>query len=90
MLAAPLFRAAAVGWEGTPEEQGRLRMEAQLSANQVVKPGRLLVVAVATNSGFVDGRALLRAAVDDVLDHCSCALALMAVPGMVEDLGPHP
>jgi len=54
-----------------------------LCAQQV----RSTLVVMATEVRVVDGRAFLGAAVDDVLDHCSCALAMVALPRTVEDLG---
>lgn len=43
MLAPPLLRAIAHSWEGTDEEQARLRREEALERNVVVRPQRLLL-----------------------------------------------
>lgn len=43
MAAPPLLRAVARSWHGTDEEQTRLRREASLQRNVMVKPERLLL-----------------------------------------------
>jgi Kef-type K+ transport system membrane component KefB len=42
LMASPLLRLVVRGWAGTPEEESRLRREAQLAENVLLKPGRVL------------------------------------------------
>ncbi|MEZ5245587.1 MAG: cation:proton antiporter [Acidimicrobiales bacterium] len=43
MAAPPMLRRVLRNWEGTPEERQRLDLEAQLTANAVVRGGRVLI-----------------------------------------------
>ena len=43
LLAPPLLRLSVRGWSGTPEEEIRLKREAQLADNVLLKPGRVLL-----------------------------------------------
>lgn len=60
VMAAPLLRAAVRGWAGTEREQARLKREAALQANLLVRPGRLLLPSRGRPSSI---------AAAEVLDH---------------------
>jgi Kef-type K+ transport system membrane component KefB len=43
VIAPPVLRILVKGWEGSPEEQARLRREEQMATNILLKPGRMLL-----------------------------------------------
>jgi Kef-type K+ transport system membrane component KefB len=43
VMAPPLLRMLVRGWQGSEEEQARLRREEQMAANILLKPGRMLI-----------------------------------------------
>ena len=45
MLAAPVLRVLTADWKGSPEEEERLRREAKLAGNVIVRPGRVLLAS---------------------------------------------
>jgi Kef-type K+ transport system membrane component KefB/nucleotide-binding universal stress UspA family protein len=46
LMASPLLRLVVRGWAGTPEEEVRLKREAQLADKVLLKPGRVLMPTV--------------------------------------------
>lgn len=45
MTAAPVLRRLMADWKGSPEEEVRLRREAKLAGNVLVRPGRVLLAS---------------------------------------------
>jgi Kef-type K+ transport system membrane component KefB len=64
MAAPPMLRLLARNWRGSPEEQLRLEREETLSANVLVRPGRVLV-PISEGDGWQTAARLLEAALPD-------------------------